>query len=82
MVTIMRASFQRLHMGNSNPIHSYTMSNVPLTTTAEEKDLGVIMDTELKLHKHTAYALKKASKMIGLFRDFYGNGETPFRIWE
>ena len=53
-----------LHMGNSNPSHSYTMSNVPLTTTAEEKDLGVIMDNELKFHKHTAYAVKKASKML------------------
>ena len=28
-----------LHMGNCNPSHIYTMSNVPLTTTAEEKDL-------------------------------------------
>ena len=33
-----------LQMGNSDPSHSYTMRNVPLTTIAEEKDLGVIMD--------------------------------------
>ena len=44
------------------------MSNVPLTTTAEEKDLGVIMDNELKFHKHIAYAVKKVSKILGLFR--------------
>ena len=44
------------------------MSNVPLTKTAEEKDLGVIMDNELKFHKHTAYAVMIASKMLGLFR--------------
>ena len=44
------------------------MSNIPPTKTAEEKDLGVIMDNELKFHKHTAYAVKKASKMLGLFR--------------
>ena len=55
-------------MGNFNPSHSYIMRNVPLTNTAEENDLGVIMDNELKYHKHTAYAVKKASKMIGLFR--------------
>ena len=42
-----------LHMGNSNPNHCYTMSNIPLTRTAEEKDLGVIMDNELNFHKHT-----------------------------
>ena len=57
-----------LHIGNSNPSHSYTMSNIPLTKTDEEKDLGVIMDNELKLYKHTAYAVKKVSKMLGLFR--------------
>ena len=55
-------------MGNSNSSHSYTMSNIPLTRTAEEKDLGVIMDNVLTFHKHTAYSIKKASKMLGLFR--------------
>ena len=38
-----------LHMGNSNPSHSYTMSNIPLTRTAEEKDLGMALnDTAYK----------------------------------
>ena len=62
------SKYKVLHMGNSNPSHCYIMSNIPLTMTAEEKDLGVIMDNELKFHKHTAYAVKKASKMFGLFR--------------
>ena len=57
-----------LHIGNFNICHIYTMSNVPLTITAEEKDLGVIMDIELIFPKHTAYMVKKASKMLGLFR--------------
>ena len=48
------SKYKILHMGNSNPSHSYTMSNIPLTRTAEEKDLGVIMDNKLKFHKHTA----------------------------
>ena len=60
-----------LHMENSNPSHCYTMSNIPLTKTAEEKDLGVIMDNELKFYKHTAYAVKRASKMLGLFRAIF-----------
>ena len=56
-------------MGNSNPSHSCTMSDVTLTIIAEKKDLGVIMDHKLKLRKHTAYyAVKKASMMLGLFR--------------
>ena len=44
------------------------MNNVPLTKTADEKDPGVIMDNTLKFHMHTAYAVKKSSKMLGLFR--------------
>ena len=30
--------------------------------------MGVIMDNELNFHKHIAYAVKKASEMLGLFR--------------
>ena len=44
------------------------MSNVPLTTTAKEKDLGVITNNELKFYNHTANVVKKTSKMLGLFR--------------
>ena len=39
------------------------MSNVPLTTPAEAKDL-----VSSWFYKHTSYAVQKASKMLGLFR--------------
>ena len=83
-----------LHMRNSNPSHSYTMNNVPLTRTADDKDLGDIMDNELEFHKNTAFVVKKASKIPGLFRAIFtclyeitvpkivGNGKIPFRTWE
>ena len=48
-------------MGNSNPSHGYTMSNVPLTTTAAEKDLG-LMGNELKFHK--IEKVQRATKLI------------------
>ena len=33
-----------------------------------EKDLGIIVDDELKFHKNTAAAVKKANKILGIIR--------------
>ena len=37
-----------MHVGHANPGHVYTMRNVQLETTEEERDLGVIMSSRLK----------------------------------
>ena len=34
----------------------------------EEKDLGVIIDNELKFHKQTAAAVKKANSSLGIIK--------------
>ena len=34
----------------------------------EEKDLGVMIDTDLKFHKQTAAAVKKANSSLGLIK--------------
>ena len=57
-----------LHLGNSNPRHIYHMNEVALSADSEEKDLGVIIDEELKFHKHVAAAVKKSSRMLGIIR--------------
>ena len=57
-----------LHLGNSNPRHTYHMNEVALSAGSEEKDLGVIIDEELKFHKHAAAGVKKSSRMLGLIR--------------
>ena len=55
-----------IHLGTSNTRHTYTMSATPLESTPDEKDLGVVMDEELKFHLHVPQAVKKASRMLGL----------------
>ena len=35
-----------------------------------EKDLGVMIDSELKFHKQSAAAVKKANRMLGLKENF------------
>ena len=57
-----------LHIGSSNPCHHYTMNGKKLGKVVEEKDLGVIIDSELKFHKHTAAAVKKANMKLGMIK--------------
>ena len=44
------------------------MGNSKLENTTMEKDLGVIMDGELKFHNHVAQAAKKASGVLAQIR--------------
>ena len=37
-----------MHLGHSNANHVYTLGDVPLDTTNEEKDLGVLVSDSLK----------------------------------
>ena len=57
-----------LHIGRNNPCWRYKMSGRCLEDVKEEKDLGVIIDQELKFHRQTAAAVKKASSSLGLIR--------------
>ena len=57
-----------IHLGTSNTRHQYTMNATPLKSTPDEKDLGVVLDEELKFHLHVSQAVKKASRMLSLVR--------------
>ena len=57
-----------LHIGNSNPCYQYVMNGEKLEKVKEEKDLGVIVDSQLKFHKHTAAAVKKANMKLGMIK--------------
>ena len=46
----------------------YNMSNHELEHVFEEKDLGVIFDSELKFEEHISAKVKKANAMVGLIR--------------
>ena len=57
-----------LHIGGKNNHHLYTMNDQELDQVTEEKDLGIIIDENLKFHKHTAAAAKKANFILGLIK--------------
>ena len=53
-----------LHVGNSNPQINYMMDNVQLTNVVKEKDLDVIVSTDLKPELHCAEVVKTANKLV------------------
>ena len=44
--------------------YSYFMNNQPLPTVHHEKDLGLLVDGELKFHQHTAFVVAKANCLL------------------
>jgi len=47
-----------IHFGNNNEQFNYTMGDHPLISDNYEKDLGIIIDNDLKFHEHTVYRLQ------------------------
>ena len=57
-----------MHLGNSNPKHTYTMGGVDLEKTTEERDLGVLVDDRLEFDKHIKGVVNRANRMLGMIR--------------
>ena len=57
-----------LHKGKKNSRHRYVMDIQELEQVREEKDLGVLVDDELKFHRQTAAAVKKANAILGMLK--------------
>ena len=57
-----------MHLGRLNRGHIYTMDEVELEETTEEKDLGVTIDYELKFDIHIEGQVNKANSKLGLIR--------------
>uniref|UniRef100_A0A8C8SCV0 Reverse transcriptase domain-containing protein n=1 Tax=Pelusios castaneus TaxID=367368 RepID=A0A8C8SCV0_9SAUR len=57
-----------MHIGKNNPNYTYNMMGANLATTSQEKDLGVIVDSSLKMSVQCAEAVKKANRMLGIIK--------------
>ena len=58
-----------LHFGGKNERHDYKLCNLPIKHVTEEKDLGVIISEDLKAYKNVAKNVKKAYKILGIFKN-------------
>ena len=54
-----------LHIGNKNTKAKYTMNGTQLKAVDKEKDLGVIISSDLKPSLQCAEAIKRANKIVG-----------------
>ena len=68
-----------MYFGENNPEHYYVLNNHVLEKSEQEKDLGVIIDSSLKFHAHTAAAVKKANQVFGLIKKSYSTPD-PYTI--
>ena len=75
-----------LHIGKNNRKYIYAMNGRELEQVNEEKDLGILIDNELKFHKHTAAVIKKANSILGMIKNViclarYNNDPSSFQIF-
>ena len=61
-----------LHFGRANQCLHYSMGGVPLDQSTVERDLGVMVDVELKFRQHAAAAVAKASQVLAVIRRSFG----------
>ena len=57
-----------MHTGRTNPEYGYTLNDIPLGTTQEEKDLGIIIMDNLKPSRQCAVAANKGNQILGQIR--------------
>ena len=57
-----------LHIGHANHSYQYTMNSKPIASTQVEKDLGVLVDSDLKFRQQAASAVAKATQMLAVIR--------------
>ena len=60
-----------LHSRANNLRHLYMLNNHTLESTKSEKDVGIIIDEDLKYHVHTTSAAKKANQVLGIIKKSY-----------
>ncbi len=61
-----------LHLGTANPRVSYTFGHSDIQSVNSIRDLGVILQHDLKFHEHCAKVVRSSSIMSNLiFRSFY-----------
>ena len=68
-----------MHFGKQNPGYEYTMNNVKLDSTKEERDIGVLICDNLKQSTQCASAAKRANAVLGqISRAFHFRDKNVF----
>lgn len=57
-----------MHLGKQLEVQPYKLGDSDMTVTECERDLGVLVDRELKFHQQTTRTVKKANQILGMIR--------------
>ena len=57
-----------MYVGKKNPRHPYYMSSNGLKSVEVEKDLGIMITSDLKCSQQCEYAYSKANRVMGMIR--------------
>ena len=57
-----------LHLGYGNIKQHYTLAGLNIEQTIEERDLGVVIDEDLKFRRQAAIAISKSNRVLGTIR--------------
>ena len=57
-----------LHIGQANAKNNYLMNNTVLLSTEREKDLGVVVSSDMKVSEQCGIAARKGNQILGLIR--------------
>ena len=57
-----------LHIGQANAKQNYLMNNTVLLSTEREKDVGVVVSSDMKVSKQCGIAARKGNQILGLIR--------------
>ena len=58
-----------VHFGTNNPLCTYSMNNNVLSVVEEEKDLGIIVQNNLKVSSQCVQVVKTANKILGVIQE-------------
>ena len=57
-----------LHIGQANAKNNYLMNNTVLLSTEREKDVGVVVSSDMKVSEQCGIAARKGNQILGLIR--------------
>ena len=64
---------KRLHIGPTNPHNNFTIADIDLVESDQERDLGIIVDNKLKFHIQTAHIVNKGFSILGIIKKSFEN---------